>query len=154
MLWSIVNPKNFKMFKLLTFPVMLEWSARRVFLVQKKCSKRNCRVSCVLRKWVYGWIGVSYTIKHKIYLARQMLQERIISDLVNQRILYCCIRSENLFPWLHVMSNIAPSHIRRQEIALKECRKIERINELPIRGDLSSAPSVDSTIKIQKTVLV
>lgn len=43
-------------------------------------------------------------------------------------------------PWLHVMSNIAPSHIRRQEIALKECQKIERDSDLPIHGDFSSAP--------------
>lgn len=40
-------------------------------------------------------------------------------------------------PWLHV---IAPSHIRREEIAMKECEKIELNNELPIHEDLSSAP--------------
>lgn len=39
------------------------------------------------------------------------------------------------------MSNIATSHIRRQEIALKECPKIGRNNELPIHDDFSSAPT-------------
>lgn len=38
------------------------------------------------------------------------------------------------------MSNIAPSHIRRQESAL-ECQKIENNNDLPIFGDISLAPS-------------
>lgn len=43
--------------------------------------------------------------------------------------------------WLYMLSNIAPPHIRRQEAALRECKKIEADPELPLHIDVETAPA-------------
>lgn len=47
------------------------------------------------------------------------------------RIVFAAVDSTPI-SWLYVMSNIAPSHLRRQEASIKECRKIDNNNKLPI----------------------
>lgn len=51
--------------------------------------------------------------------------------------------------WLYVM--IAPSHIKRQEAALKEYQKIENNNELPIFDDIENIEC--SSAKVYKPFL-
>lgn len=42
--------------------------------------------------------------------------------------------------WLNVLSNIAPTHLLREESAIRECRKIE-MDELPLHRDIMAAPT-------------
>ena len=67
---------------------------------------------------------------------------KLVDTQVNvaMRLISGSVQSTEL-EWLNVLSNIAPIHLLRQESALRECEKIKMNNELPIHGDIESAPN-------------
>ncbi len=66
---------------------------------------------------------------------------KMIDTQINVALRIICAAVESTpIPWLYVMSNITPSHLRREEAAIKECRKIENSDELPIFTDVMDAP--------------
>lgn len=52
-------------------------------------------------------------------------------------------------PWIHVLSNIPPASIAREQSAIRECVKFRNNPELPIYNDLISAP-INQRLKSRK----
>lgn len=68
---------------------------------------------------------------------------KLVDTQINVALRIICgsVQSTEL-EWLNVLSNIAPSHILREESAIRECEKIRLNDELPIYNDIASAPSI------------
>lgn len=66
---------------------------------------------------------------------------KLIDTQINVALRIICgaVQSTEL-EWLSVLSNIPPTNILRQESAIRECGKIRLNEELPIHGDIASAP--------------
>lgn len=52
-------------------------------------------------------------------------------------------------PWIHVLSNIPPASITREQSAIRECIKFRNNPELPIHTDITSAP-INQRLKSRK----
>lgn len=67
---------------------------------------------------------------------------KLVDTQINVALRIICgsVRSTEV-EWLNVLSNIVPSHILREESAIRECEKIRKNVELPIHKDIASAPS-------------
>jgi hypothetical protein len=70
------------------------------------------------------WLNSAHTNKIDVQLNESM---RLITGTIQSTPLY----------WLPTLSNIAPAHLRRQQILLREYRKIMRNTELPIHADIN-----------------
>lgn len=55
--------------------------------------------------------------------------------------LVCGVVQSTETEWLSVLSNIAPPHIQREASAMRECRKIDANNQLPLYEDIVTAPT-------------